>query len=541
MCPKYNWDRNRRMVISLNKRVSPVRIRIESIHLKNFKGVSEGDIVFNCKNTPFEKDIMSDILGIYGQNGSGKTSVLEAIRLAMSVMTGEVLSADKYAGLISQGSDSARIEIVFQFTNPDESIYRVEYAFSIAYRELPVDKGMLNVRNEMMHSGTKIASTALIALLAPMPVSAIMLAADAQTKKKKQSLPKTVKVFVVEDEVLSLSGEFCGTDYRLAPIFDTRSEDVAFLPKAKHADFFPKNTASVIRDLERLKLRAKYSSSSFIFSYDVISLIKEQFSQEGGATDFNWIIVDMMTHAYNHVKVLDSIIVGASRDQMVPIYTAAGEVSVRLSDSIAVVDEDKLEILKTGINGINIILKELIPGLSLVAVEQSDVDSSNVVMNQSSAEKKVKVYSVRGNTKIELIQESTGILHLISALGLLCYAFYNPCVTVAIDEIDAGIYEYLLGEILLIFEEYGRGQLIFTCHNLRPVEILNRKFVCFTTTNPNNRYINLKNIRKEKNLRQAYLSEIEDCHQKEKLYSSAKHVKIAAALQKAGEIIGQKT
>lgn len=527
-------------MISLIKRVSPVRIRIESIHLTNFKGVSEGDIVFNCKNNPFEKDIMSDILGIYGQNGSGKTSVLDALRVAMSVMTGEELPAEKYAGLISQGSDSARMEIVFQFTNPDESIYRVGYAFSIAYRELPIDKGMLNVRNEMMHSGSKIASTALVALLAPMPLSAIMIAADAKAQKKKQSIPKTVKMLVVEDEVLSLSGEFYGTDYRLAPIFDTRSEDVAFLPKAKHTDFFPRNTASVIKDLERFKLRAKYSSRSFIFSYDVVRLIKEQFSQ-AGETVFNWLIIDLMTHAYNHVKVLDSIIVGASRDQMVPIYTSAGEVNVRLNDSIAVVDEDKLEILKTGIIGINTILKELIPGLSLEAVEQADVDSSKSTINQSSGEKKVKVYSVRGNTKIELIQESTGILHLISALGLLCYAFSNPCVTVAIDEIDAGVYEYLLGELLLIFEEYGRGQLIFTCHNLRPMEVLNRKFVCFTTTNPNNRYLKLKNIRKEKNLREAYLSEIIACNQDEELYSSAKHGKIAAALQKAGEIIGQET
>ena len=175
------------------------------------------------------------------------------------------------------------------------------------------------------------------------------------------------------------------------------------------------------------------------------------------------------------------------------------------------------------------------------AVEQVDVDVSNDSAKQSSSMKEVSIYSVRENTRIPLSQESTGILHLISALGLLSYAFANPSVTVAIDEIDAGVYEYLLGELLLIFEEYGRGQLIFTCHNLRPMEVLNRKFICFTTTNPNNRYLKLKNIRKEKNLREAYLNEIIACDQDEELYSSAKHGKIASALQKAGEIIGQKT
>lgn len=516
------------------------RMRIESIHLKNFKGVAEGELVFNCKNNPFENEIQSDILGIYGQNGSGKTTVLEAIKLAVSLIKGEEIKAEEYAGLISQGSESARMKIGFQFTCQDESVYHVEYAFSLSYKDIPVDKAMLNVRNEMAHSGSDVATAALMALLVPMPFSAIAYAANKTARKKEKSLPSTVKLLVVEDEVLSLSGSFYGTDYRFAPIFDTRSEDVAFLPKAKHADFFPKNTASVIKDLERYKQRAKYSSKSFIFSTEVRELLIEQFSQQA-ETPFNVLLYHLVYLANNNIRILDSIISGTSKNQMLPIYTAFGNVKVRLSDSTTTVDHEELSVLKTGIKGLNIILEQLIPGLSLEAVEQVDVDVSNDSVKRSSSTKKITVYSVRENTRIPLSQESTGILHLISALGLLSYAFANPSVTVAIDEIDAGVYEYLLGELLLIFEEYGRGQLIFTCHNLRPMEVLNRKFVCFTTTNPDNRYLKLKNIRKEKNLREAYLKEIIASDQDEELYSSAKHGKIASALQKAGEIIGQKT
>ena len=47
------------------------RIRIEKIHLINFKGVIDGTVEFNCCKNPIEKDIQSDILGLYGQNGSG--------------------------------------------------------------------------------------------------------------------------------------------------------------------------------------------------------------------------------------------------------------------------------------------------------------------------------------------------------------------------------------------------------------------------------------------------------------------------------------
>lgn len=528
-------------MINVNNRTFTPRVRIESIHLINFKGVSDGELEFNCKKNPFEKDIQSDILGIYGQNGSGKTTALEALQLAVSLMSGEQLSAEKHAGLISQSSDSARMEIVFQFTNPDESTYRVEYAFSIAYKNLPIDSSMRSVRNDIVHSGTKAATAALLALVAPVPLAAIMIA-DKKSQQKEYVLPKYAKYLVVEDEVVSLSGMFNGVDYRFAPVFDTRSEETAFLPKAKHADFFPKNTSSVIKDLERYKLRAKYSSKSFIFSDEVKQLIAEQFYQGGeeAMTPFNTLILQLSSHASNNIRLLDSIIAGASKDQKLPIYTASSCVEIQLSDSTTTVDDEELDVLKNGIRALNVVLEQLIPGLSLEVIEQVDKSIINEAANQIDY-KKITVFSVRGNTRIPLSQESTGILHLISSLGLISHAFANQNITVAIDEIDAGVYEYLLGELLLIFEEYGRGQLIFTCHNLRPMEVLNRKFVCFTTTNPNNRYLKLKNIRKEKNLREAYLKEIIAGDQDEELYSSAKHGKIASALQKAGEIIGQET
>lgn len=525
------------------------RVRIESIHLTNFKGVSDGVIEFNCAKNPFEKDIQSDILGIYGQNGSGKTTALEAIQLARTLMMGHKLRPEKHASLIAQGSDSARMEITFQFINSDESVFHAEYAFSIAYKDIPNPEAFLHrsdslvvPKNSTVYNPSVAAPAAIIAgsaLIAGFVLAGT--AASALAKKKNENIPDTVRQLVVYDEVISLSGRFYGVDYRFAPVFDTRSEDVAFLPKAKHSEFFPINTSSVLKDLERIKNRSRASSRSFIFSDDVKQLISEQLSNPEGLKPFNIFLYLFGFHAVNNMRILDSIIVGASRDQVVPIYTSNSHVDIRLSDSTAKVNDQEFDTLRRGITGLNIILEQLIPGLSLEAVEQVDKDIDNSSVKQTANYKKVTVYSVRENTRIALSQESTGILHLISSLGLISYAFSNPCVTVAIDEIDAGIYEYLLGELLLIFEEYGRGQLIFTCHNLRPMEVLNKKFVCFTTTNPNNRYLKLKNVRKEKNLRDAYLKEIIDCGQDEVLYSSAKHGKIASALQKAGEIIGQKT
>ena len=56
-------------------------IRIAKIELNNFKSVKHGEITFNCgkKHIPYGTE--SDITGIYGQNGSGKTSMIYAIGL----------------------------------------------------------------------------------------------------------------------------------------------------------------------------------------------------------------------------------------------------------------------------------------------------------------------------------------------------------------------------------------------------------------------------------------------------------------------------
>ena len=49
-----------------------------------------------------------------------------------------------------------------------------------------------------------------------------------------------------------------------------------------------------------------------------------------------------------------------------------------------------------------------------------------------------------------------------------------------IDELDSGIYEYLLGECLEVMQDKAKGQLIFTSHNLRPLEILENDSLLYT-------------------------------------------------------------
>lgn len=56
--------------------------------------------------------------------------------------------------------------------------------------------------------------------------------------------------------------------------------------------------------------------------------------------------------------------------------------------------------------------------------------------------------------------ESEGIKRIVSLLNYLI-AFYNsPEICLVVDELDAGIFEYLLGEILGVLNQEAKGQLI---------------------------------------------------------------------------------
>ena len=74
------------------------RVRIEKIEVENFKNVKKGQI--SLKNN--RKNYKSSILGIYGQNGSGKTALIDAIMLLKLALCGQGVPL-QYADYIHVG------------------------------------------------------------------------------------------------------------------------------------------------------------------------------------------------------------------------------------------------------------------------------------------------------------------------------------------------------------------------------------------------------------------------------------------------------
>jgi AAA15 family ATPase/GTPase len=191
--------------------------------------------------------------------------------------------------------------------------------------------------------------------------------------------------------------------------------------------------------------------------------------------------------------------------------------------------QDVYEDVSAYIPKVSSVISRLIPGLSIALKTLGEP-----VMKDGSTGQLVEAIAIRNGTELPLRDESDGIRRIISMLSLLTAAYNDPSFTLAIDEFDAGIFEYIWGELLEIFAESGKGQLIFTAHNLRPLEVLNKKFLYFTSTDPKDRYVQLKSIARTNNMRNVYFRQIENGNE-EKVYNETRRKDIKDALQNAKE------
>jgi len=175
-----------------------------------------------------------------------------------------------------------------------------------------------------------------------------------------------------------------------------------------------------------------------------------------------------------------------------------------------------------------------VPGLSLVVKEYGEATDAN-----GNDVMRAELLSDRDGTTIPLRHESEGIQKLISVLTMLVTAYNEQSACVVIDELDSGVFELLLGEILEAIAEGGKGQLIFTAHNLRALETLPNEAVAFTTVNPDNRYIRFTGVRPSNNLRDTYLRSLRLGGQKEQVYEPTDTLQIRAGLYDAGHPQGE--
>ena len=470
-------------------------VRITKATLDDFKSVAHGEIVFSCGRRFVPAGTDSDILGLYGQNGSGKTALIEALSILHYILSGRRVP-DEYAECIAQDADFAHLSFEFDFQYPDGRIVKVGYEAKLAAEDKPDDE--------------------------PMGYAASTMGIMAPASGRR------VHVF---DEVIRMGGDIDGRRQQYRVCMDTTSDAARpFGPESKRRLFIG-NDAGVRDELFVRRIQAAERSQSFLFMDDVIS-----FRDDTGIINRCGDVKSGYFEALRELKLFGSLYLFvidsrfpalASADILMPFFTRYGLVFLPLAGS-RVVPAKLVEHLKREFEATSTILRELIPNLTVGLREMGPG-----LLKDGSEGVTVELVSMRDGLELPLRDESDGVKKIVSCLSLIDSAFNGKSVTVAIDEFDAGIFEYLLGELLQIMQEYGRGQFIFTSHNLRPLEVLDSDFIWFTTTNPKNRYYHMKNIRESNNLRDVYFREILMGEQDEELYEGGKRFRVVSAFRKA--------
>ncbi|HCL00852.1 MAG TPA: abortive phage resistance protein, partial [Lachnoclostridium phytofermentans] len=271
---------------------------------------------------------------------------------------------------------------------------------------------------------------------------------------------------------------------------------------------------------------------SYLFSKEILSETKSN------NTEFHTIIHLLNYYATYQLHIISNVQSGVINANIALPFSFVLEDKKSVSmlygslklNGTSLLPKDLTPAIQQKIELVNVVLGELVPGLSIRLVELEEQIGEN-------GEKLIETQLLarRGENEILLQYESDGIKKLISILYTVILGFRDASVTVAIDELDSGIFEFLLGEILQMFEESGQGQLIFTSHNLRPLEVLNKKNILFTTTNEKHRYIRFKNVRANQNLRDFYFHDIVLGGQKECIYERTNPYVIRRAFKMAGD------
>ena len=474
--------------------MKPTSVRITGITIHNFKNVIEGSLSFEN----IRKNYRASIVGLYGQNGSGKTALIDALELLKYALCGRTIP-EKFADFINVDSDVATLSYDFAVKTPEETSM-VTYQFSI---KSVSDSSERNV--DSVQSG--------------------------EHKKRVYVFNELLKCPILSEKKI-----------RMGKLVDTDTTEL-FLPRPKK-QLLVGSSKQIDTDLEVAKKLSNAQSRSFVFSREFLNAVRSTVKQSANSDmelSFYVKLIESLVNFGNHelfvINKTNSGLISLNAQPLVFKYTtgnsgAIGTMMIPLNEP-AVIPKKAKDVVINVIQTMNVVLKQIIPGLTI-----HFKDLGMQVLENGEEGSRIQLMSHKNNREIPLNYESEGIKKIVSILQLLIVVYNQASITVAIDELDSGVFEYLLGELLSIISERGKGQLIFTSHNLRPLETLDRGFIAFTTTNPHKRYVRMTNVKENNNLRDFYFRDIMLGEQDEELYEQTNNAEIALAFREAGEYCG---
>ena len=458
-------------------------VRINKIELTNFKGVKHGELELNGYKEYIPFDTKSDILGLYGQNGSGKSSVVDALNVIKGLLSGFKLG-NPFVKFIDVDSEYAIIKVEFDFQFRDGRRAPVIYSVKLSKSE------------------------------------------KCDTETDEDNNVQTQEYCLhISDETLHTKIYADNTIRRSHPIINTTDE--LFCGDTAASYFFGEKYSSIKEELIYLKRKSYEDGRSFVFNPKLAELLHSS----GVISNYSELLVELYMYATRFLHIVGTRSSGLVQLRVgIPLFLPFLNRPLLLAQDQPVPAEFN-EPIKVAFEQINTVVGSLIPDLQL------SIKTTPTTLKNGKPGIYVNILSIRENSEnaFPFEYESDGIIKIVCILADYIVAFNQGSTTLVVDEFDSGVFEYLLGELLQIFESAGKGQFIFTSHNLRPLEVIDKKFIRFTTADPYDRYYKLPNVSGTNNLRDLYLRSVQIGGQDVEIYRKTKSFKMIKALIKAGE------
>lgn len=439
-------------------------VRVTNVGVENLKNVKSGRF---STNSTFDNLKSADVVGFYGQNGSGKTAVVEAFNLLKLLLdTRKLPNISEHLLYFNEEFLNLNFDFILK-NNYGEYFVKYEITLNTGKEKLQVVKEKVSYRENI-----------------------------SKKRFKEIFFKDNQEIFIRNQKIKSIK-----EDLRVAVLVADRM--------------------------------ATENATSFIFRKELIE-VYENFLNDIEIEIMNNLFIDFNRdfHVIDQIQyglLIANIIMPFS----VHVENIRGNIPYELIDTM-VLPQPIFETIEKVIEQTNVVLRTIIPGLQVKIrkIHQEKMDDGRDGI-------RFEFLSIKGKIELPLRSESSGVLKIISILSTLIAVYNNPNACVVIDELDAGIFEYLLGELLEVLNENGQGQLFFTSHNLRILEVLPIRNLWFTTLNEEDRYLQLKGVKKLNNARDIYLRAVQLGGQDEPIYGETDLYDIKKSFRKAGKINGE--
>lgn len=432
-----------------------INVRLKGVSFRNIKNIENASIDF-----PIEKNIdkngRNNIFGIYGPNGTGKTSLINCLSVLKKIICEIPLGASEY-NLIDVNSKTANLSFSFNVRIPN-GLYFMTYT-------VVLEKNTVFVNGKETNSVTIRSEK-----LKYKPVN------DSENETKN-----------------------------LSTLIDIDSSTTIGKDMLKPTNYYSKlmSNPSFFDSVVRLSVGTRATRQTFILKHEFLKIL---FANNEFDETYKLLMNQIKLFGMANLFVIDqvnnnniSLNLGYRHIDEQKAYISMGTINI---NGVSRLSEEEFLHYEKSINEADRVLEKLIPGISIKAQKLRD----NMMPNGDKGVDFILVSYRKdnGDKPIPFSSESNGIRSIFSVLSLVVAAYNNPSVCIAIDEFDAGVFEHLLGLIVKVYAESGKGLFVFTSHNLRPLEVLNPNNVFFTTKE-NNLFEHTTYVRKELNKRNAYL------------------------------------